>query len=147
MLDQALSFSVLGPIRVQLDGAPVPVAAPRVAITQASLRNVALFVLSVLAVYWLQPAMPVRQMDFWLPTASLALTVIVWAATSPTAAGKWRPDRDGERGKTGPPDHYGATQFRTPRGPAGGQHRLDPQAQARPPRRRHDRRRHVSEDR
>ena len=50
--------------------------------TQAQARNVALFVLSVLAVYVLQPAMPIRQMDFWLPTASLLLAVIAWAATT-----------------------------------------------------------------
>lgn len=36
---------------------------------------------SVLALYWLQPATPIRQLDFWLPTVSLALTVWVWAAT------------------------------------------------------------------
>jgi D-alanyl-lipoteichoic acid acyltransferase DltB (MBOAT superfamily) len=70
-----------------------PVVAPRLTITQAQARNVALFVLSVLAVFWLQPAMPIRQMDFWLPVVSLALTVIVWAATAPSAAGKWMPDR------------------------------------------------------
>jgi len=33
--------------------------------------------------YWLQPSTPIRNLDFWLPTASLALTVFVWAATSP----------------------------------------------------------------
>ncbi len=37
---------------------------------------------SVLALYWLQPSTPLRNLDFWLPTASLALTVIVWAATT-----------------------------------------------------------------
>lgn len=36
---------------------------------------------SVLVLYWLQPATPIRQLDFWVPTASLALTVWVWAAT------------------------------------------------------------------
>jgi D-alanyl-lipoteichoic acid acyltransferase DltB (MBOAT superfamily) len=50
--------------------------------TQAQVRNAALFVFSVLAVYVLQPAMPIRQMDFWLPTASLLLAVIAWAATT-----------------------------------------------------------------
>jgi D-alanyl-lipoteichoic acid acyltransferase DltB (MBOAT superfamily) len=70
-----------------------PAATRRLALSQTTLRNAGLFVLSVLAVYWLQPAMPVRQLDFWLPTAALALAVIVWAATSQSAAGKWRPDR------------------------------------------------------
>ena len=55
--------------------------------TQAQARNVALFVLSVLAVYVLQPATPIRQMDFWLPTASLLLAVIAWAATMPLTHG------------------------------------------------------------
>lgn len=36
---------------------------------------------SVLAVYWLQPATPVRHFDFWLPTIALALTIFVWVAT------------------------------------------------------------------
>jgi D-alanyl-lipoteichoic acid acyltransferase DltB (MBOAT superfamily) len=70
-----------------------PVAAPRVAISQTAVRNTALFVLSVLAVFWLQPATPIRQMDFWLPVASLSLAVIVWAATSPAFATSWRPGR------------------------------------------------------
>jgi D-alanyl-lipoteichoic acid acyltransferase DltB (MBOAT superfamily) len=48
---------------------------------QAQLRNAGLFILSVLAVFYLQPAMPIRQMDFWLPVVSLGLTTIVWAAT------------------------------------------------------------------
>lgn len=39
--------------------------------------------LSVVAVYWLQPTTPIRHLDFWLPTASLAMVVIVWAATRP----------------------------------------------------------------
>lgn len=70
-----------------------PAAAGRLALDQAQARNIGLFVLSVLAVYALQPAMPIRQMDFWLPTASLALTVIVWAATSPAFTPRWLPDR------------------------------------------------------
>ena len=36
---------------------------------------------SVLAIYWMQPSMPVRYLDFWLPTATLGLAVLVWAAT------------------------------------------------------------------
>jgi alginate O-acetyltransferase complex protein AlgI len=41
-----------------------------------------LCVASVLAVYWLQPALPVRNLDFWLPTASIVLTAAVWAVTT-----------------------------------------------------------------
>jgi D-alanyl-lipoteichoic acid acyltransferase DltB (MBOAT superfamily) len=38
---------------------------------------------SLLAVYWVQPATPVRHLDFWLPTVSIALTVWVWSITQP----------------------------------------------------------------
>jgi alginate O-acetyltransferase complex protein AlgI len=38
---------------------------------------------SVLAIYWLQPLTPIRYLDFWFPTAALALTVWTWAATRP----------------------------------------------------------------
>jgi len=42
---------------------------------------------SVLAIYALQPSTPVRNLDFWLPTASLALTALVWAVTRPVEEG------------------------------------------------------------
>jgi alginate O-acetyltransferase complex protein AlgI len=41
-----------------------------------------LFIASVLAVYWLQPALPVRNLDFWLPTASIGLAAAVWIITA-----------------------------------------------------------------
>lgn len=53
----------------------------------SSARNATLFVASVFAVYLLQPATPIAQLDFWLPSASLLLTVAVWCATQP-----WRPE-------------------------------------------------------
>jgi alginate O-acetyltransferase complex protein AlgI len=48
-------------------------------------RGWSLLVISLLALYALQPATPIRYLDFWLPTASLALVVTVWAATCPAA--------------------------------------------------------------
>jgi len=36
---------------------------------------------SILAAYWLQPSTPIRNLDYWFPTASIALTVITWAVT------------------------------------------------------------------
>lgn len=39
--------------------------------------------LSIIALYWLQPATPIRHLDFWLPTASLMLVVVSWALTRP----------------------------------------------------------------
>ena len=38
---------------------------------------------SILAIYWIQPSTPIRHLDFWLPTTTLALSVLVWAATRP----------------------------------------------------------------
>jgi D-alanyl-lipoteichoic acid acyltransferase DltB (MBOAT superfamily) len=42
-----------------------------------------LFALSVLAVFWLQPAALLRGFDFWLPALSLGLAALVWAQTLP----------------------------------------------------------------
>jgi D-alanyl-lipoteichoic acid acyltransferase DltB (MBOAT superfamily) len=46
------------------------------------LRRWALLVSSVVAIYWLQPSLPVRQMDFWFPTATLGLVLASWALTA-----------------------------------------------------------------
>lgn len=37
---------------------------------------------SVLAVYWLQPVLPIRGLDFWFPTASLGLVLLSWGLTA-----------------------------------------------------------------
>src|SRR5438270_10711959 len=44
-------------------------------------RSWALLTGSVLAIYWLQPAIPVRPLDFILPTATLALGIAGWLIT------------------------------------------------------------------
>jgi alginate O-acetyltransferase complex protein AlgI len=49
-------------------------------------RHWLMLVGSVLAIYWLQPLTPIRYLDFWLPTATLALTAWVWAATRQPAS-------------------------------------------------------------
>ena len=54
-------------------------------------REWLLLILSLLALYALQPAMPIRNLDFWLPTASLGLTALVWAVTQPASAPPARP--------------------------------------------------------
>ena len=46
------------------------------------LRRWALLVASVLAIYWLQPALSIRQVDFWLPTATLGLVFLCWGLTA-----------------------------------------------------------------
>jgi alginate O-acetyltransferase complex protein AlgI len=49
-----------------------------------------LLITSALAVYSLQPALPVRGLDFWLPTATLALTVLAWTLTTPREQRSWK---------------------------------------------------------
>lgn len=44
-------------------------------------RRPALLVGSLLAIYWLQPPTPIRNLDFWFPTASILLVALVWAIT------------------------------------------------------------------
>lgn len=40
-----------------------------------------MLIASVLAIYWLQPPMPIRNLDFWLPTISLGLISLTWVVT------------------------------------------------------------------
>ncbi len=49
-----------------------------------------LLVTSALAVYALQPALPVRGLDFWLPTGTLSLAVLGWVLTTPCDQRSWR---------------------------------------------------------
>jgi D-alanyl-lipoteichoic acid acyltransferase DltB (MBOAT superfamily) len=42
-----------------------------------------LFVTSLLAIFWMQPSTPIRNLDFWLPTLTTFLAVFVWAGTQP----------------------------------------------------------------
>ena len=51
-------------------------------------RTYLLLASSVLAVYWFQPALPLRSFDFWLPSLTLALTVLTWLILS--SPGLWR---------------------------------------------------------
>jgi alginate O-acetyltransferase complex protein AlgI len=41
-------------------------------------RSWMVLIASVAALFWLQPLSPIRYLDFWLPVATLALTVLVW---------------------------------------------------------------------
>jgi alginate O-acetyltransferase complex protein AlgI len=49
----------------------------------ARLRGWALLVASVVAIYALQPLLPVRRLDFILPTTTLVLTITGWLFTKP----------------------------------------------------------------
>lgn len=41
-----------------------------------------MLVISIFAIYWLQPALPIRNMDFWFPTATLGLIFLSWGLTA-----------------------------------------------------------------
>lgn len=49
----------------------------------SSIRNWVLMAASVFLIYWLQPLLPIRYLDFWLPTLTLTLVVLTWFATNP----------------------------------------------------------------
>ena len=44
-------------------------------------RNWTILAGSVAAIYWLQPSTPIRNLDFWFPSAAIALTLFVYAIT------------------------------------------------------------------
>lgn len=44
-------------------------------------RRWLVLIISVLALYWLQPASPIHGLSFWLPTASLVMLILSWAIT------------------------------------------------------------------
>jgi len=48
----------------------------------AQLRNPLLLVASVIVVYWLQPGLPIRGLDFWLPTATVFIAALGWFLTA-----------------------------------------------------------------
>src|SRR5690242_20281265 len=57
-------------------------------LTRGVWRTYFLLALSVLAVYWLQPAIPLRFFDFWFPSLTLALVILTWLITAKADA--WR---------------------------------------------------------
>ncbi len=48
------------------------------ALVPARWRGWALMIASVVAIYWLQPSLSIRYLDFWLPTLTLIITVLCW---------------------------------------------------------------------
>ncbi len=50
-------------------------------IVPARWRGVALLVASIAAIYWMQPTLPLRPLDFVLPTATVILGVVGWLLT------------------------------------------------------------------
>ncbi len=65
------------------------------ALTRGAWRTYSLLALSLLAVYWFQPVVPLRSFDFWIPTLSLALLTLTWLITSQPGAWKTRQNRIG----------------------------------------------------
>lgn len=59
-------------------------------VTRGAWRTYLLLAFSVLAVYWFQPAVPLRSFDFWLPSLSLTFIILIWSITSQTGAWKSR---------------------------------------------------------
>jgi len=57
-------------------------------LTRGTRRTYSLLALSVLAIYWFQPVVPLRSFDFWFPSLSLALVILVWLITS--QPGVWK---------------------------------------------------------
>jgi len=49
-------------------------------------RGFFLFTFSILAVYALQPALPIRYLDFYLPTTALGLALLAWNLATPREA-------------------------------------------------------------
>ena len=58
------------------------------ALTRGARRTYSLLALSVLAIYWFQPVVPLRYFNFWLPSLSIALVILTWLITS--APGAWK---------------------------------------------------------
>src|SRR5215216_2591036 len=58
------------------------------ALARGAWRTYLLLAISVLAVYCFQPSVRLRSFDFWLPSLTLALVVLVWFLIS--EAGDWR---------------------------------------------------------
>lgn len=52
-------------------------------IRSTELRKSFLLLVSLFAFYWLQPALPIRNLDFWLPTFTILLIVFTWILLQP----------------------------------------------------------------
>ena len=48
----------------------------------AFLRQPLMLAFSVMAIFWLQPALPIRGLDFWLPLVTLMLVLLSWGFTA-----------------------------------------------------------------
>lgn len=58
--------------------------------TRNQARTHLLLGVSTLAVYAFQPSLPIRGLDFWLPTATLGITATIWGVTSTRESRSWK---------------------------------------------------------
>jgi len=58
------------------------------ALTRGTRRTYSLLALSVLALYWFQPIVPLRYFGFWFPSLSIVLVILTWLITS--TSGTWK---------------------------------------------------------
>jgi len=56
-------------------------------------RSLALLAINAWIVFWLQPETPFVVLRFWLPFATLGMTVLTWALTAAPEAREWRRNR------------------------------------------------------
>lgn len=74
-------------------GAALIVAALYIWLLPARWRGWALMAVSIVAVYWLSPALTIRYLDFALPTATVVLAAAIWWFTLPPDSTPTREDR------------------------------------------------------
>ena len=55
-------------------------------------RGWLVFISSIVCLFWLQPALPIRYLDFWLPALTLWIIVLVWLTTLPKSVQPSRSD-------------------------------------------------------
>ena len=53
-------------------------------------RELALLAVSTFVVFWLQPVQPLVTLSFWMPVATLTITILAWVLTSPAEARSWK---------------------------------------------------------
>ena len=56
-------------------------------------RQLGMLAISTFAIFWLQPNEPFVTLLFWLPVATLAITLLCWALTSSPESRKWEKNR------------------------------------------------------
>ena len=56
-------------------------------------RQLGMLAISTFTIFWLQPNEPFATLLFWLPVATLAITLLCWALTSSPESRKWEKNR------------------------------------------------------